>query len=57
VSTDEPCLHRSIAHLEIRSSEESYDEAKAAAFWEQSAELVGLGHDGAFRRPDTAVPA
>ena len=43
--------------VEIRSSEESYDEAKAAALWEQSAELVGLSHDGAFRRPDTAVPA
>jgi NAD(P)-dependent dehydrogenase (short-subunit alcohol dehydrogenase family) len=34
---------------EIRSSAESYDEAKAAALWEQSAELVGLS-----RR--TAVP-
>ena len=30
---------------EIRSSEESYHEAKAASLWEQSAELVGLSHD------------
>ena len=32
---------------EIRSSEESYDKAKAASLWEQSAELVGLSHDAA----------
>ncbi len=43
--------------LEIRSSEESYDKAKAAALWEQSAELVGLSDDGVFRRHDSAVPA
>ncbi len=43
--------------LEIRSSQESYDEANAAALWEQSAELVGLSDDGVLRRPDTAVPA
>jgi len=42
--------------MEIRSSAESYDEAKAAALWEQSAELVGLSRDGVFRLPGTAVP-
>ena len=40
---------------EIRSSEESYDKAKAAALWEQSAELVGLNQDGTSRHPVTAV--
>ena len=39
----------------IRSSEESYDNAKAAAVWEQSAELVGLSHDGVLRRRGTAI--
>jgi NAD(P)-dependent dehydrogenase (short-subunit alcohol dehydrogenase family) len=38
---------------EIRSSAESYDEAKAAALWEQSAELVGLSQEDVFRRPGT----
>ena len=41
---------------EIRSSPESYDEAKASALWDQSAELVGLGSDGIFRLPGTAIP-
>ncbi len=41
---------------EIRSSAESYDLAKAAALWEQSAELVGLSHDGAFRLSEMPVP-
>jgi NAD(P)-dependent dehydrogenase (short-subunit alcohol dehydrogenase family) len=40
---------------EIRSSEESYDEAKAAALWDQSAELVGLSQEEVSRRPVTAV--
>jgi light-dependent protochlorophyllide reductase len=40
---------------EIRSSEESYDTARAAALWEQSAELVGLSQEEVFRRPGTAV--
>jgi NAD(P)-dependent dehydrogenase (short-subunit alcohol dehydrogenase family) len=40
---------------EIRSSAESYDEAQAAALWEQSAELVGLSREEVSRRPDTAV--
>ena len=35
---------------------ESYDEAKAAALWDQSAELVGLGSDGIFRLPGSAIP-
>jgi light-dependent protochlorophyllide reductase len=43
--------------IDIRSSEESYDEAKAAALWDQSAELVGLNREEVFRRSDTAVPA
>ena len=42
---------------EIRSSAESYDDAKAAALWEQSAELVGLSQDGVFRHVGNAVPA
>jgi len=42
---------------EIRSSAESYEEAKAAALWEQSAELVGLGREEVVRRPGTAMPA
>jgi NAD(P)-dependent dehydrogenase (short-subunit alcohol dehydrogenase family) len=36
---------------EIRSSEESYDKTKAAALWEQSAELVGLRQEEVSRRP------
>ena len=35
--------------VEIRSSAESYDEAKAAALWEESAELVGLRDDYVVR--------
>ena len=41
---------------EIRSSAESYDEAKAAALWEQSAELVGLRHEEVAPRPTMPVP-
>ena len=41
---------------EIRSSAESYDAAKAAALWEQSAELVGLSSDGVTRPLSTPVP-
>jgi NAD(P)-dependent dehydrogenase (short-subunit alcohol dehydrogenase family) len=40
---------------EIRSSAESYDEAKAAARWEQSAELAGLSQEEVFGRPGTAM--
>jgi NAD(P)-dependent dehydrogenase (short-subunit alcohol dehydrogenase family) len=43
--------------VETRSSAESYDEAKAAALWEQSAELVGLSQEWGLRRPGTALPA
>ena len=41
---------------DIQSSAESYDLAKAAALWDQSAELVGLGRDWVSRRPGTAIP-
>jgi NAD(P)-dependent dehydrogenase (short-subunit alcohol dehydrogenase family) len=41
---------------EIRSSAESYDETKAAALWEQSAELVGLGLEEGSLRPVAIVP-
>jgi NAD(P)-dependent dehydrogenase (short-subunit alcohol dehydrogenase family) len=40
---------------EIRSSEDSYDKAKAAALWEQSAALVGLDQDGTPRHQGMAV--
>ena len=41
---------------EIRSSPESYDEAKASALWDQSAELVGLRHDEVVRRAGAVAP-
>jgi hypothetical protein len=41
---------------EIRSSAESYDEAKAAALRDQSTELVGLKHDEVLRRAGAAAP-
>jgi hypothetical protein len=41
---------------EIRSSAESYDETKAAALWEQSAELVGLGEEEGWLRPVATAP-
>jgi NAD(P)-dependent dehydrogenase (short-subunit alcohol dehydrogenase family) len=40
---------------EIRSSAESYDETKAAALWEQSAELVGLSREEASLRRSPSV--
>ena len=39
----------------IRSSAESYDFARAAALWEQSAELVGLSYNEVVGRPGTVV--
>ena len=42
---------------EIPSSLESYDHAKAAALWEQSAELTALDHDELIRRPSAVTPA
>jgi NAD(P)-dependent dehydrogenase (short-subunit alcohol dehydrogenase family) len=40
--------------MEIRSSAESYDEARAAALWDESAELVGLSHHNQRRVLDHA---
>jgi NAD(P)-dependent dehydrogenase (short-subunit alcohol dehydrogenase family) len=42
---------------EVRSSTESYDEAKAVALWEESAELVGLSDDWVLRGSAISVPA
>ncbi len=41
---------------DVRSSSESYDASKAAALWDQSAELVGLGRERDFASLNTAVP-
>ena len=41
---------------EIPSSLESYDLAKAAALWDQSADLVVLDHDQLIPRPSGATP-